>query len=62
MFIFSSRSDFKILSELLLILDFINHIHYCIRLDLKTNIANFSFLHSHFLFFSYLEIRMIKMQ
>ena len=45
MFIFSSRSDFKILSELLLILDFINHIHYCIRLDLKTNIVNFSFLH-----------------
>ena len=33
MLLFSSRNDFKILSELLLILDFINHIHYCIRLD-----------------------------
>ena len=35
MFMFSSRSDFEILSELLLILVFINNIHYCIRLDLK---------------------------
>ena len=45
MYMFSSRSDFKILSELLLILDFINHIHYYIRLDLKKNIVNFSFLY-----------------
>ena len=29
MFMFSFRSDFKILSYLLLILDFINHVHYC---------------------------------
>ena len=43
MFMFSSRNDFKILSELLLILDFINHIHNCIGLDLE--ILNFSFLH-----------------
>ena len=35
MFMFSSRSDFKILSELLHIFDFINHIHYCVRLDFK---------------------------
>ena len=63
MFMFSSRSDFEILSELLLILDFKNHIHYCIWLDLKKkNITvNFSFLHI-FLFFSYLKIRMIKLQ
>ena len=45
MFSFSSRSDFKILCDLLLILDFINHIYYCIQL-----------------FFSFLEILMIKIQ
>ena len=51
MFMFSSRNDFKILSELLLILDFINHIHNCIGLDLeKKKILNFSFL--HILYFS----------
>ena len=33
MFMFFSLNDFKILIDLLLILDFINHIHYCIRLD-----------------------------
>ena len=38
MFIFSSRSDFEILSELLLILDLINHIHDCIRLDQLANL------------------------
>ena len=32
-FMFSSLNAFKTLSELLLILDFINHIHYCIRHD-----------------------------
>ena len=59
MLMFSSRSDFKILSEFLLILDFINHIHYCIRLDLKKKYCEFLIL-THFLFFSYLEIRMIN--
>ena len=41
MFMFSSRNYSKISSEELLILDFINHTHYCIRLD-KKNIVNFS--------------------
>ena len=50
MFMFSARIDFKILSKLLLILDFIYHIDYCIRCILytvliKKNIVNFSFLH-----------------
>ena len=61
MFMFSARIDFKILIKLLLILDIINHIHYCIRLDLKKNYCEFLIL-THFLFFSYMEIRMIKMQ
>ena len=33
MFMFSFRSDFKILNYLLLIIDFINYVHYCIRID-----------------------------
>ena len=60
MFMFSSRSDFKILSELLLILDFINHIHYFIRLDLIFYCE--FFIPTHFLIFLYLKVRMIKMQ
>ena len=44
MYMFSSRSDFKISSELLLILDFISHIHYCIRLDLKKKYCEFLIL------------------
>ena len=63
MFMFSSRTDFKNLSEVQLILDLINHIHYCKRLDLKNNNKYCVFLIlTHFLFFSYLEIHMIKMQ
>ena len=61
MLMFSSRSNFQILNELLLILDFINHIYYCIRLDFKKIYCEFLIL-THFLFFLYLEIRMIKMQ
>ena len=45
MFMFSSRNDFKILSEVLLILDFVIHIHHCIRLHLIKIIVTFSFLH-----------------
>ena len=45
MLMFSSRSGFKILSEQLPILDSINNIHHCIRLDFKKNIVNFSFLY-----------------
>ena len=51
MFLFSSRSDFKILSELLLILDFINHIHYCIRLDYFLLWISHSYTFSIFLVF-----------
>ena len=60
MFMLSSRSDFKILDELILILDFINHINHCIGLGLFLY-CEFLIL-THFLFFSYLRIRMIKMQ
>ena len=60
MFMFSARIDFKILSKLLLILDFINHIHYCIRLDFFFEKCEFLIL-THSVFFLYLEIRMIKM-
>ena len=60
-FMFSSRIDFKILSYLPLIIDFINHIHYCIRIDYYHFYFDFLIL-THFLFFSYLKSRMIKMQ
>ena len=57
----SSRGNFKILNSLLLINDFINHIHYCIRIDYYYFYLDFLIL-THFLFFSYLKIRMIKIQ
>ena len=60
-FMFSSQSDFKILSYLPLIIDFINHIHHCIRIDYYHFYFDFLIL-THFLFFSYLKICMIKMQ
>ena len=50
MFMFPARIDFKILSTLLLILDFINHINYCLRLDFKKKYCEFLIL-THFLFF-----------
>ena len=58
MFMFSSRSDFKILTVIYsYILDFINHIHYCIPFDI---FYYFDFLLlTHFLFFSYLKIHII---
>ena len=37
--------DFKILSYLLPIIEFINHIHYCIRIDIIMVILIFLFLH-----------------
>ena len=42
---FSSQNDFKILSYLLLIIDFINHIHYCIQIDIIMLILIFLILH-----------------
>ena len=37
------QNDFKILSYLLLVIDFINHIHYCIRIDIIMFILIFLF-------------------
>ena len=53
MFIISFRSDFKILSYLQIILDFINQIYLLIRLDLIFIIRTFN-SYMYFLFLSYL--------
>ena len=53
MFSISFRSDFKILSFLQLVLDFINQIYLRIRLDLIFIFRTFN-SYMYFLFFSYL--------